>query len=690
MMRAVCPACKTGYDISKPGKYQCGVCGKKFFVFESSAAENLNESVPPPPESVDSGSKTEQSRKKITIEKDILLKLIVLVIVFTLLGGIWCYKNGSAPSTREEPKHLEAEQELPAKEQEKAEAQKAEQKRLAEERERAEQRRLAEEKRLAEERKKAGQKRLAEERERAEQRRLAEEKRLAEERKAGYLNQIAQDEERGFKFSKDKRTLLKAPENITTYTIPHGVTRIGKEAFSKSGCSKQVEQNYSDRIRTRVPTPTSQKKSPPGKKTKKQKKQAKPKHTPTLEENLTPEQIDRKIAIFRSRIVNASTEKIPSEYKERLLEAFDDLTKTQIGRYIFEKAHPDISFGVKNMLPNACYVPGSKCVVVAFHTFRRDPLKVSESLAHEVMHSIQHINGMIGAPEKSLVEKVTVSKLMELSSKLAEILVRDQMGKLPKYRHLTPDGRVVSFREIKNAKIAMGSDEDTAERFARTKVVEIYWSGRFRTPMRVGNKNILLHNKFGIDVGNWNMGYSASFADILVGEKRSPYEAMRDKGITPHIQKYIQLMGINTPSSFFKDPKTRSFAIPNSKTAFTYLNGVKKAEVQILAGTGKMVRYYDHKGRLTTFRPRVKEKKGADGNRSYTEYHEGTRIKRATYTYRNGKMSGVYREYDQQGRQILEVPVENNNANGNGWVMENGKRVLKTFIHEKVKDGVQE
>ena len=78
------------------------------------------------------------------------------------------------------------------------------------------------------------------------------------------------------------------------------------------------------------------------------------------------------------------------------------------------------------------------------------PLKVSESLAHEVMHSIQHINGMLGAPEKSLVEKVTVSKLMELSSKLAEILVRDQIGKLPKYRHLTPDGRVVSFRKIKN------------------------------------------------------------------------------------------------------------------------------------------------------------------------------------------------------------------------------------------------
>ena len=141
MMRTVCPKCKTNYNISRSGKYQCSVCGEKFFVFESSAAGNLNESVPPPPESVDSGSKTEQSRKKITIEKDILLKLIVLVIAFTLLGGIWCYKNGTAPSPREEQIHLEPEPEFPAKEQEKAEARRAEQRRLAEERERAEQRR---------------------------------------------------------------------------------------------------------------------------------------------------------------------------------------------------------------------------------------------------------------------------------------------------------------------------------------------------------------------------------------------------------------------------------------------------------------------------------------------------------------------------------------------------------------------
>ena len=48
-------------------------------------------------------------------------------------------------------------------------------------------------------------------------------------------------------------------------------------------------------------------------------------------------------------------------------------------------------------------------------------------------------------------------------------------------------------------------------------------------------------------------------------------------------------------------------------------------------------------------------------------------------TYKNGKMNGIYREYDRQGRQIMEVPVQNDNVNGEGWVMENGKKVQKIF-----------
>ena len=72
-------------------------------------------------------------------------------------------------------------------------------------------------------------------------------------------------------------------------------------------------------------------------------------------------------------------------------------------------------------------------------------------------------------------------------------------------------------------------------------------------------------------------------------------------------------------------------------------------------------------------------KRVSTGVRNYTDYYEGTRIRKSTYTYINGKMNGVYREYDRQGRQILEIPVENDKAHGEGWSLENGRRVVKKF-----------
>ena len=50
------------------------------------------------------------------------------------------------------------------------------------------------------------------------------------------LKQIEQDEVLGFQFSEDKKTLLKSPSDVTTYSIPQGVTQIGREAFNH--CTK--------------------------------------------------------------------------------------------------------------------------------------------------------------------------------------------------------------------------------------------------------------------------------------------------------------------------------------------------------------------------------------------------------------------------------------------------------------------
>ena len=49
--------------------------------------------------------------------------------------------------------------------------------------------------------------------------------------KKPFAQRIAEDREKGFEFSEDGRTLLKAPSRITEYDIPEGVAAIEKSAF---------------------------------------------------------------------------------------------------------------------------------------------------------------------------------------------------------------------------------------------------------------------------------------------------------------------------------------------------------------------------------------------------------------------------------------------------------------------------
>ena len=415
--------------------------------------------------------------------------------------------------------------------------------------------------------------------------------------------------------------------------------------------------------------------------------------TPTLEENLTPAQVARKIAVYRGRIVNAPEKQIPAKYKAVLLEAFDDMARTKMGRYILEKAHPNVWFSVKDMSGGAFYNPGSKEICINTRRFRdtnkdrlRTRILLAKSMIHELTHSVQFINRMNNVSNMSLEEKLTIDKLMELQTTLTEIVFGEQQGQLPEYRH-TPIRNPLDlfYKDLKVAKMATGCDENTAERFARTKIAEAYWSCQ-KKAIRVGNKNISPNDLFIKASFWWNQAYSNGSSGILVANKLPPHLAMRDRGIAQNIRRFTKAMGIDTSPSFFRDPKTTPFDIPDSKTILSYVGGIKALEVRALVVGGRVSKRYDQTGRLFMVMPSLVEKQGSDGNRSYTEFHEGTNIKRATYTYRNGKMDGIYREYDREGKQISEIPFENGKMRGNGWAIENGKRVLKRFGGYTVED----
>jgi len=275
---------------------------------------------------------------------------------------------------------------------------------------------------------------------------------------------------------------------------------------------------------------------------------------PTFKEHLTPEQVDQKIATFRSRIADAPEELIPGIYKPQYLEAFDNLVKTRIGRYVFEKAHPDISFAAKELKCMAgVFSSGNKRITLEVDNFIYASGDIEGTLIHEAAHSVIDVNRVFHKPDKSVKEKLMSSSLNELHSTLMQEIAYNQKSLLQKKRNRR------FFGELYNAKVKMGADEKSAERFARTKYVEAVWRNNTGT-IRVGNKDIQIIIR---DLSRW--GYEEG---MLSSKKRS----MQDVGIDECIKKFIHATDIDTPVSFFREPP---FEIPDPQTIIWKRNGFK-------------------------------------------------------------------------------------------------------------------
>ena len=417
---------------------------------------------------------------------------------------------------------------------------------------------------------------------------------------------------------------------------------------------------------------------------------------PTLEENLSPAQVDRKIQTIRRRIETTPENIISSRDKAVLLEAFDDVAQTPMGRYTFEKAHPNLNFRVRPMSVAASYGNGSQCISISKRDFddiskAKTPAEkaaiiylIAGSIVHEATHSIQQVNNLNDRRNMSFEESITIYKLFELHSALHEEVVRYQMSHLPKYSSLfqentsklTPLHRF--YGELFEAYVATGMTEKQAHRSARTKFVETCWRNNPNTPIQIGDRTIRpTTSNASESIDSWNISYNFYGFSRTVRRDIPSHEAMRDRGIERQVRRFIRIMEIDTPPSLFSDSKTSAFNMPSSRRLIGYVDGIRNRELDILT-TGLISKGYEN-GTLSYINIETNRKQVSTDTRNYTEYYEGTRIKKSTYTYINGKMNGIYREYDRQGRQILEIPVENDKAHGEGWSLENGRRVIKKF-----------
>lgn len=413
---------------------------------------------------------------------------------------------------------------------------------------------------------------------------------------------------------------------------------------------------------------------------------------PTLDEHLSPAQLSRKIRTLRQRIASAPEDVIPSEYKTILLEVFDDMARTPMGRSIFENAHPDLTFRVKVMERsyNGSYVYDSCCLNFAHSIFDRfrdsgtlqsrfcQKLYLAHVIAHEITHSIQHCNNMNERDNLSFPETIIINKIFELHAILNQTIVRYQLANLPDYRSIVIGNEQIFvpmhrfYHDLFTAYLATGMSAPQAHRAARTRFVETFWQNNGGTPIRIGNRTVTPCDE---TIRNWNNTYSAIGFKRLSGNNTPYSEAMRPRGIEANLRRFTAVMGIDTPPSFFTASAAPAFQMPTSRRLITYANGEVDSVMDALT-IGMITKEYRN-GKLC--RIIIESTVSGRQERSITEYHEDTRTIRATYTWNNGKMNGIYREYDTRGRQIMEVPVVDDKVDGHGWVLENGRRIPKIF-----------
>lgn len=387
--------------------------------------------------------------------------------------------------------------------------------------------------------------------------------------------------------------------------------------------------------------------------------------------NVPPE---RKLSYFKQQILNTPPSVITAPQKKILIEILDTLHSVPRGRWIIENAPADLKFRVNQKRTSLGGSYGGKKwgITISGEWFRRIQNASPEergkkvggaalTIAHEMTHAIQEKQGMSETLPLAPQERITLNKLMELHAILEERTVSNQF----RFPAQTPTEEDWVYL-LQTEKLKEGASSQEAGRFARTAFIRTHWQNNPATPISVNGKNIYPYAE-PIDI--WNQSYNMITYENLFRARQSGTPKQSFHNV---LRQYIQIMDVDLKPDFFLSPETTGFRVLENKLV-GYMNGIKRQEIMML-DEGVFEKNHEN-GELTYVRFLQNETidQNAEKRFSFEDGH-------ATYTIRNGKMNGLYREFDAQGKQILEVPMENGRANGTGWqIKENGEKEITVF-----------
>ena len=398
--------------------------------------------------------------------------------------------------------------------------------------------------------------------------------------------------------------------------------------------------------------------------------------------------------ILQAIVANVQNSKeLSAVYKQLICSCLINLSKTPTGRYIFSNIPDNITIHTWEN-PNGIgvlgtYNHGHRKACFSDHYIRKalsaeSELKKQEQLlrfttviAHELTHATQGHLQLGVCPGASYEDYATLKKFREMHAILEEQCAEVELLNLPafaevrKKREKTGELNVF-LRRAQELQIKAGMSPSQARRFARTEFVRSFWSNTPNTPLQVGDEK-LYPSAVGpsqVPSAPWNISYNSYSFGYARRLGSDYYTKTKGADIRRELNDTLKTIGLNLTVDLVIQKKSFNF---EQGRLIGYVNGIKQLEIDSLGVNGRVFKRFEQ-GKMHSLTFQTTEKDG-----SYKDYFYDGRTLRATYTIKNGKLSGVYREYDRQGRQIIEAPVENGAGAGKGWVLENNKRVSKEF-----------
>ena len=390
--------------------------------------------------------------------------------------------------------------------------------------------------------------------------------------------------------------------------------------------------------------------------------------------------------------VQASRE-LSDEHKQILRSCLMNLSKTPTGRYIFSNIPYNITL---HIIPNpegqgalGTYNHGHRKACFSDYFLRQalsadtevkkqeELLSFTTVIAHELTHATQGHLELGICPGASYEDYATLRKFREVHALLEEQCAETELLNLPdfsevrKKREQTGELNVF-LRRAQDLQIKAGMSPAQARRFARTEFVRSFWSNTPNTPVRVGEE--VLYPSFVGPSQVTSIPWSISYNSKSFGYARrlgvDYYKKTKGTDIRRELNDTLKTIGLDLTADFVMQKKSFDF---ERGRLIGYLDGVKQLEVDALGKNGRVLKRFEQ-GKICYFMFETRDKGGF-----HKDYFYDTRTPRATYTIKKGKLSGIYREYNSQGQQIFEIPIKDGQGNGQGWILENGRRVPKVF-----------